>query len=51
MQKILVLAAVIGAAGYFIWLMYKNYFVKKSKCEGCAVHKVYEASNAASKNA
>ncbi len=43
MQEILVFISVLVAVGYLGWFIYKNYFSKKSKCDGCAVHKLYEA--------
>ncbi len=43
MQEFLVVISVLGAVGYLGWFIYKNYFSKKSKCDSCAVHKLYEA--------
>ena len=43
MQELLVILSILAAVGYLVWFIYKNYFTKQSKCDGCAVHKLYEA--------
>ncbi|HEY8403653.1 MAG TPA: hypothetical protein VIK71_03495 [Flavobacteriales bacterium] len=43
MQELLVILSLLAAVGYLSWFIYKNYFSKQSKCDGCAVHKLYEA--------
>lgn len=43
MQEVLVGIFVLAALGYLGWFIYKNYFSKQSKCDGCAVHKLHQA--------
>jgi predicted negative regulator of RcsB-dependent stress response len=43
MQEFLVILSILAAVGYLGWFIYKHYFSKQSKCDGCAVHKLYEA--------
>lgn len=36
MQNILVIAAVVVAAGYLAYLFYSRFIAKSKKCDGCA---------------
>ncbi len=49
MQEVLVAIALIAAVVYLARYIYKSYFAKKTKCESCAVHKIYEAKQASHK--
>ena len=42
MQVILAILVVGGAAAYVLHFLYKNTIAKRNKCEGCAVHKLYQ---------
>jgi hypothetical protein len=39
-QTICTSVIVLGAAAYAVWYVYKHVFVKKDKCEGCAIRKI-----------
>jgi hypothetical protein len=40
-QQIIVVLAIAGAAIYLIKLVHSHFISKKSKCDGCAIHKIY----------
>jgi hypothetical protein len=41
MQVILVTIFVVAAIAYLAKLGYSHFFSKKTKCDGCAIHKIY----------
>jgi hypothetical protein len=42
-QEILTLFTVIAAAVWLVYFIYKTNFSRKSACDGCVIHKIYQA--------
>ncbi len=41
MQEVLVVISILAALVFLVRFCYREYFVKKDKCDGCAVNKLY----------
>jgi hypothetical protein len=41
-QSMLTSVVVLSAAAYVVWYVYTHVFVKKDKCDGCAIKKMVE---------
>lgn len=42
MQNVLVAIAVILAAAFLLMQVWRSFFSKKSKCQGCTVHQLHQ---------
>jgi hypothetical protein len=46
MQELLVILSVFMALIFLIRMIYRTHYATPDKCQGCAVHKLYEAKKA-----